>query len=173
MPFYLAWKIYCFRYNSWWIGWNLNIILYLRFNWLSIKLSATNLLKQSHSDVKWRFMYQNWPSKSHQLPFDQRVQIFIPPRSPVIVPEPIWTPSDGILHPFVQSGFVVYYANTNTTSCVVVSFYCSKHTQYWVHAAFSENCWRNLCPPQKWSMTHEEWTHCFFTRLNLKKMSPL
>ena len=49
-------------------------------------------------DVKRRFMYQNRPSKSHQLPFDQGVQIVIPPRSPASVPEPIGTPSDGILH---------------------------------------------------------------------------
>ena len=34
-------------------------------------------------------MYQNWPSKTHQLPFDQGVQIVIPPRSPASVPEPI------------------------------------------------------------------------------------
>ena len=34
-----------------------------------------------HSDVKRRIMYQNWPSKSHHLPFDQRIQIVIPPRS--------------------------------------------------------------------------------------------
>ena len=98
--FYLAWKIYCFRYNSWWIGWNLNIILYLRFNWLSIKLSATNLLTQSHSDVKWRFMYQNWPSKSVTI---------LPegPRSLVSVPEPIGTPSDDILHRSEWPDFVV------------------------------------------------------------------
>ena len=49
-------------------------------------------------DVKRRFMYQNRPSKSHQLPFDQRVQIVIPPKSPASVPEHIETPSDGILH---------------------------------------------------------------------------
>ena len=51
--FYLAWKIYCFLYNSWWIGWDMNIIIYFRFNWLSIKLSATS------SDIKWRFMILN------------------------------------------------------------------------------------------------------------------
>jgi hypothetical protein len=51
-------------------------------------------------DVKQRFMYQNQPSKLHQLPFDQGVQIVVPPRSPESVPEPIRTPSDGILHQF-------------------------------------------------------------------------
>ena len=48
--------------------------------------------------VKRRFMYQNQHSKSLQLPFDQKVQIVIPQRSPVSVPEPIRAPSDGILH---------------------------------------------------------------------------
>ena len=43
-------------------------------------------------------MYQTQPSKLHQLLFDQGVQIVIPPRSPASVPEPIGTPSDGILH---------------------------------------------------------------------------
>ena len=43
-------------------------------------------------------MYKNRPSKSHQLPFDQGVQIVIPPRSPASVPELIRMPSDGILH---------------------------------------------------------------------------
>ena len=56
----------------------------------------------THSDEERRFMYQNRPSKSHQLPFDQGVQIVIPPRSPASVPEPIRTPSDSN---------VVYYVN--------------------------------------------------------------
>ena len=43
-------------------------------------------------DVKPRFMYQIRPSKLHQLPFDQGVQIVITPRSPASVPEPIGTP---------------------------------------------------------------------------------
>ena len=54
--------------------------------------------RSTHSDVKRRFMYQNRPFKSHHLPFDQRVQTIIPPRSPASVPEPIGTSSDGILH---------------------------------------------------------------------------
>ena len=52
----------------------------------------------TNSDVKRRFVCPNLHSKSYQLPFDQRVQIVIPPRSPVSVPEPIGTPSDGIFH---------------------------------------------------------------------------
>ena len=64
-----------------------------------------------NSDVKLRFMYQNWPSKSHQLPFDQGIQIVIPPRSPASVPEPIGTPSDCILHWSEWPGFAVYYVN--------------------------------------------------------------
>ena len=32
-------------------------------------------LQSLSTEVKRRFMYQNWPSKLHQLPFDQRVQI--------------------------------------------------------------------------------------------------
>ena len=43
-------------------------------------------------------MYQNRPSISHQLPFDQRVQIVISPSSVVYVPEPIEALSDDILH---------------------------------------------------------------------------
>jgi hypothetical protein len=62
-------------------------------------------------DVKPRFMYQIRPSKLHQLPFDQGVQIVVPPRSPESVPEPIRTPSDGILHRFEWPGFAVYYVN--------------------------------------------------------------
>ena len=50
------------------------------------------------SDVKRSFMYQNRPSKSHQLPFDQGVHIVIPPRSPASVPKLIGTFSDSILH---------------------------------------------------------------------------
>ena len=50
------------------------------------------------SDVKLRFMYQNRPSKLHQLPFDQGVQIVFPPRSTASVRELIGTPSDGILY---------------------------------------------------------------------------
>ena len=68
--------------------------------------------KINNFDVKWRFMYQNRPSKLHQLPFDQGVQIVIPPRSPASVPELIGTPSDGILHRSEWPGFVVYYVNT-------------------------------------------------------------
>ena len=37
-------------------------------------------------------------SKFASLLFDQGFQIVIPPRSPASVPEPIRTPSDGILH---------------------------------------------------------------------------
>ena len=37
----------------------------------------------THSDEERRFMYQNRPSKSHQLPFDQGVQIVISPSSVV------------------------------------------------------------------------------------------
>ena len=37
-------------------------------------------------------------SKFASLSFDQGFQIVIPPRSPASVPEPIGTPSDGILH---------------------------------------------------------------------------
>ena len=37
-------------------------------------------------------------SKFESLLFDQGFQIVIPPRSPASVPEPIRTPSDGILH---------------------------------------------------------------------------
>ena len=62
---------------------------------------------QFNSDVKRRFMYQNRPSKSHQLPFDQVVQIVIPPRSLASVPELIGTPFDGILHRSEWPGFVV------------------------------------------------------------------
>ena len=54
-------------------------------------------------------MYHNRPSKSHQLPFDQGVQIVIAPRSPTSVPEPIGTPSDGIFYRSKWPGFVVYY----------------------------------------------------------------
>ena len=43
-------------------------------------------------------MYQNWRSKSHQLPFNMVFQIVITPRSPASVPEPIGMPSDGILY---------------------------------------------------------------------------
>ena len=53
-------------------------------------------------------MYQNWPSKLHQLPFDQGVQIVIPPNSLVSVPEPIGMTSDGILHRSERPGFAVY-----------------------------------------------------------------
>ena len=45
-------------------------------------------------------MYKNQPSKLHQLPFDQGVQIVISPSSVVYVPEPIEALSDGILHRF-------------------------------------------------------------------------
>ena len=42
-------------------------------------------------------MYQNWPSNLHQLPFDQGVQIVIPPRSPAsVLLELIGTPTDSI-----------------------------------------------------------------------------
>jgi hypothetical protein len=58
-------------------------------------------------DVKRWFMYQNQPSKLHQLPFDQRVKIFIPPRSPASAPESIGTPYDDILHQSELPGFVV------------------------------------------------------------------
>jgi hypothetical protein len=60
----------------------------------------------SYSDVKRRFMYQNKPSESHQLPFDQGIQ-----RSQASVPEPIGMPSDYILHRSEGPGFVVYYVN--------------------------------------------------------------
>ena len=51
----------------------------------SINLKSTkqnknkNLMRTiaSYSDEERRFMYQNRPSKSHQLPFDQGVQIHI------------------------------------------------------------------------------------------------
>ena len=65
-----------------------------------------------HSDVRQRFMYQNRHSKSYQLPFNQGVQVVIPPRSPAIVPEP----SDSILHRSEWPGFVVHYINTIVTS---------------------------------------------------------
>ena len=39
-------------------------------------------------------------SKFASLLFDQGFQIVIPPRSPASVPEPIRTPSDGILHQY-------------------------------------------------------------------------
>ena len=67
-------------------------------------------------DVKRRFMYQNWPSKSHQLSFDQGVQIVIPPTSLACVPEPIKTPSDGILH---QSDLALLYLFI-TSMCYLV-----------------------------------------------------
>ena len=57
-------------------------------------------------------MYLYRPSKSHPLPFDNRIQILIPPKSPKSVSEPIRTPSDGILYQSKWPGFVVYYANT-------------------------------------------------------------
>ena len=41
-------------------------------------------------------MYQNWPSKLHQLPFDQGIQIVINPSSVVYVPQPMRALSDGI-----------------------------------------------------------------------------
>ena len=52
-------------------------------------------------------MYQNRPFKSYQLPFDQGVQIVIPPSSPASLPEPIETPSDSIMHQSEWPGFVV------------------------------------------------------------------
>ena len=56
-------------------------------------------------------MFQNWPFKSYQLPFDHGVQKVIPPRSPASVPEPIGTPFDVILHQSKWPGFVGYYVN--------------------------------------------------------------
>ena len=53
-------------------------------------------------------MYQNRPSKFYQLPFDQGVQIVIPPRSPASIPE---RPSDGIWHRSEWPTLVVYYIN--------------------------------------------------------------
>ena len=52
----------------------------------------TNTIEELHSDEERRFMYQNRPSKSHQLPFDQGVS------SVVYVPEPIGALSEGILY---------------------------------------------------------------------------
>ena len=52
-------------------------------------------------------MYQNWPSELHQLPFDQGVQIVIPPNSPASVPEPIGMTSNGILHQSERPDFGV------------------------------------------------------------------
>ena len=60
----------------------------------------------TNSDVKRRFVYPNQHSKSYQLPFDQRVQIVIPPRSLASVLEPIQMPSDGILQRSESDGIL-------------------------------------------------------------------
>ena len=54
---------------------------YINFRLTSSKISSKctrtdwnasdSMMYGVDSDVKWRFMYQNRPSKSHQLPFDQ------------------------------------------------------------------------------------------------------
>ena len=56
-----------------------------------LKISAVYLMR------KYRTV-QAESSKFASLLFDQGFQIVIPPRSPASVPEPIGTPSDGILH---------------------------------------------------------------------------
>ena len=64
-----------------------------------------------YSDIKQRIIYQNWPSKLHQLPFDQGVHPCFTLRSPSSVPEPIGTSSGSILHRTGWPGFFVYYVN--------------------------------------------------------------
>ena len=71
-------------------------------------------------------------STSHQLPFDQGVQIIIPLRSEASVPESIGTPSDGILHQSEWPGYVVYYVNQFT------------HTSKWYKIHFKEKCYWEL-----------------------------
>ena len=48
------------------------------YNWLlTVFIFTVKLLNEKYSDEERRFMCQNRPSKSNQLPFDQGVQIVI------------------------------------------------------------------------------------------------
>ena len=86
--------------NPWFLALNKSFVSYVS-NWTVFIKCRNNLAHYTRVAIEKNNntgTVQAESSKFASLSFDQRFQIVIPPRIVANVPEPIGTPSDGILH---------------------------------------------------------------------------